>query len=614
MGVRSYADSIAFALSYTSPIMKIPTIREDIIRHHATAQSFSRGETYYQNGAVTALTQRGNVLMASVEGSDLEPYHTTIQFDAGGITQASCTCPYDFEGWCKHIVATLLRCVHQPHTIEARPTLEQLLDRLNHVQTQRLIQELVAEQPNLIDAIDYHVNQIITPVSTPKPAKVPRQTAIDPAPFRRQVKQILREGLRYLEEGWEEDPISDALIEVIDKAQAFTEQGDGNSAIVILEAITSTCANEFDDLANYGADTDAISDALNDAWTEAILTAELTEEQKVDLEVMLQEWQDLLDTNFDMSLAALHQGWDYPPLQQVLQGNITERGIWEGEPPHYADDLALIRLHILDRQGRNQEYLYLAEAEQQTTQYLTKLASVGQVEMAIAHAKTQITTPEQAYALAQTLREQNRLAEALDIAQHGLALPDVGHYDLADWTSDLAEGLGEAHVALDARVLAFNIRPSFKDYRMAEILAGEQWSAVKPDLLATLRRDHQWNTVETRVDIFLHEGLVDDAIHSIPTENYYYAHYRTDLVHRVMDAALPHRPEWVLTTARNYAEPIMDAKKSERYREAIDWLKRVKAAYFQLDQQTEWTKYRTQITEKYGRLRKLMELLKQAGL
>ncbi len=68
--VRRYSDSMASALSYTSPILTIPTIREDTIRHYATVQSFSRGETYYQNGVVTALTTGSAIGVGCIPDSD----------------------------------------------------------------------------------------------------------------------------------------------------------------------------------------------------------------------------------------------------------------------------------------------------------------------------------------------------------------------------------------------------------------------------------------------------------------------------------------------------------------------------------------------------------------
>jgi len=52
-----------------------------------------------------------------------DPYQVRIIFDADGIREATCSCPYDWSGWCKHIVAMLLTYIHAPETMEERPSL-----------------------------------------------------------------------------------------------------------------------------------------------------------------------------------------------------------------------------------------------------------------------------------------------------------------------------------------------------------------------------------------------------------------------------------------------------------------------------------------------------------
>ncbi len=101
--------------------MPLPNLTLSILQHHATQKSYTRGESYFRSGAVVSLTQRQKVIQAEVEGNDAIPYRVTIDLDEGGVTDVSCTCPYCFEGWCKHIVATLLVCIHQPETLEQRP-------------------------------------------------------------------------------------------------------------------------------------------------------------------------------------------------------------------------------------------------------------------------------------------------------------------------------------------------------------------------------------------------------------------------------------------------------------------------------------------------------------
>ncbi|NJR51109.1 MAG: SWIM zinc finger domain-containing protein [Leptolyngbyaceae cyanobacterium CSU_1_3] len=584
--------------------MEFPSISEGVIRQNSTENSFSRGKEYDRAGSVVDVVQRGTILQAEVEGTEVKPYRVTLEFDAGGVTAVRCTCPYEYEGWCKHVIATLLTCNRLPDKIEARPTLVQLLDRLNPVQTQRLVQEMVAEQPELIELVDRHVNLTTHPTPT-KSARKSRRSPIDVTPFRRQVRQILREGIRELEDGCEDDPFGEELLELVDRARSFSENGDGESAIAILEAITQSYAEGWDELNEYGGEVYGINDELNSAWTEAILSAELDAAQITNIQGMLMAWQDELSDDFSMSLAALEQGWTDPTLQEMLAGTISEAEFWLEERPDFTRDLALIRLQILDRQDRGSEYLNLARVAGLTQQYLTRLAESGDIENAVALARTELSTIDEASALAKTLRESNHLVEALEIAEQGLGYSGNGLYDFAIWTGEFAEGLNNSEIALRAYQTAFSVRPSFSLYQRSQLLAGKAWNRVKPVLLDALRQSNEWGNDEARVNIFLHENLLDEAISTV---NKRYI-YKIEWVYQVMDAVLDHRPDWVIETATRNADEIMNAGKSDKYATAIEWLKRAKAAYVASNRQSEWRTYRNHLELVHGKKRKLIGLL-----
>ncbi|MDZ8104347.1 MAG: hypothetical protein RM338_01795 [Nostoc sp. DedQUE12a] len=222
---------------------------------------------------------------------------------------------------------------------------------------------------------------------------------------------------------------------------------------------------------DYGGDSYSIVEPLDSAWTEAILCAEMSTEEIVDLQLMSESWQDEISADFSMSLEALRQGWGYKPLQQIMQGDDTAE-LWENERPSFADDLALIRLQILERQNRYTEYLNLALAEEMTLQYLTQLAALGRVEEAMSAAKILMEKAEEGFVLAKILREDGYLVEALEICLAGINLTGNCLYEFATWTSDLAQGLEDNATALTASIIAFKIRPSFRDYGkdLSEIL------------------------------------------------------------------------------------------------------------------------------------------------
>ena len=106
--------------------MALPKLTMSDVRQLASAQSFERGEGYCASGAVLEPQQQGNTLTARVRGSEYEPYRVTITLEPAGIAHTRCTCPYDWGGICKHIVATLLTWVREPDSFRTLAPIDDL--------------------------------------------------------------------------------------------------------------------------------------------------------------------------------------------------------------------------------------------------------------------------------------------------------------------------------------------------------------------------------------------------------------------------------------------------------------------------------------------------------
>jgi len=109
--------------------------------------------------------------------------------------------------------------------------------------------------------------------------------------------------------------------------------------------------------------------------------------------------------------------------------------------------------------------------------------------------------------------------------------------------------------------------------------------------------------------VFLHEGLIDDAIAALDT---YASH---TLVEQVADAALQSqsRLDWVIEACRKQAEYIMDKGKAELYSSAANWLAKTRRAYHMLGSEAEWQTYLDELLSQHGRKHKLVPLLKALG-
>lgn len=591
--------------------MALSDVTEAVIRERSSADSFQRGQEYYQQGMVEDLVQRGDVLQAEVEGSAPEPYVVLVTLDEDGVAEARCACPYDWGGWCKHIVATLLAALHTPRAIEQRPPLRDLLAGVDRDGLQTLLLTLVDREPHLGDLLEGDI-ALLTPApateTAPSVAQSPRRASVDTKAIRRQVRAIHRGR-------------GGSLFELLEQAEAFLTAGDGPNALALLDALTDeTVAEEsfesWEGRDDWEDEPTGFFEELGPVWAEALLSTELTATERAAWADKLEAWQENpaqygYDEVFDVAIEAAQQGWDDPALRRVLRGQSMEPISRPREVPAWGagagdgdGDLTAIRMAILERQGRHEEYLHLAAAAGRVAAYAAMLVQLRRVREAVDYGLIHLASPDDALTLAQALRAHDELPNARRIAAHGMTLPGRKGA-LAPWLRDLALAMGDSQQALDAAVIAFKEEPGLPLYLQARELDKEDWSARRDELLEILRTMPRTYYPEGPVDIFLHEGLIDDAIAAVD-------HGVTHtLVERVVEAAIATHPDWVIKTARGQAEPFMDEGKAQYYGVAARWLAHARDAYRAAGREAEWRAYHQELVAVHGRKYKLVPLLQR---
>ena len=286
-----------------------------------------------------------------------------------------------------------------------------------------------------------------------------------------------------------------------------------------------------------------------------------------------------------------------------MQGNITEQGAWgEDEAPDFADELTLVRLRILERQGRTQAYIHLAEAEGQTSLYANMLARSGQVAQAVAEARQWTESPTAILSLARVLVEQGERAAALDVAGHGLDMTGQGSKtELARWTVTLAQGADDAVLALRAAQTAFTSSFELADYQVAERMAGADWPAVRAGLLEQMARSTSYH----KVDIYLYEHMLAEAMAVVDG-----AYWSGDL-DRVIQATRADFPDWGIGKCKQRAEGIMNEGKAKYYDSAVGWVRTARDIYLQHGRSAEWQAYLNGLLETHARKYKLVPMLRE---
>src|SRR5919199_5543611 len=123
--------------------MTIAKLTEAVIRAGANDKSFQRGRGLYRGGAISNAAIQGQTLSGECEGSGSPFYKVRVELDEGGIRSAACTCPYDFGGYCKHIVALLLAYAQKPKQFAVRRPPAELLSDLTREQLLALLTKLL---------------------------------------------------------------------------------------------------------------------------------------------------------------------------------------------------------------------------------------------------------------------------------------------------------------------------------------------------------------------------------------------------------------------------------------------------------------------------------------
>lgn len=592
--------------------MKDPAFGEDAICALATVESFTRGREYFRRGAVSGLECRDNRLTAAVEGSEAAPYAVAIELREDGVGTTRCSCPYDWGGVCKHVVAVLLKYLDAPHAVVRRPSFAEILDGLDREALATLLVKRAEEDPAL--ALWLEAELAAGPPGSGSAAA--RRTVVNTEPIRRQAEALLS-GRHSHRHGWEDrEPVldEDAFAALIDKAKPFLDAGDGRNALRILTPVTEALVPAWREQADWDETLHEFFPVLGQMIAEAVLTCDLSPEERDDLTVRLDLWQDVLDEygldeHLQVAIDALEQGWDEIGLEEILAGKGRSWPL-SGDGGWRTARLTQARLRVLDTGGRTDEFLNLARAAGCHGDHAAMLVRLGRMAHAAAYARKRFRSAEEVLQLSLLLKEAGQIDAALDLAEWGLKLRDddnrsYGAIALARWLRDTA-GLSERRAsALVAARFAFERSLALEDFEAAATLAGPEWIDLRSDLLASLAAPHH---VRDRTEIYLREGMIEEAVRSVDLENVS-NHPSNPVLMRLAEAAHASHPDWVIEIAERMAGGIMEAGQSGAYELAAKWLDKAARAYAAAGRFEDWITRIDLLIDRHRRKHKLRPLL-----
>ena len=609
----------------------IPGLSEEKIKQYAeTSAIYQRGSEYFENGAVREVVKSTNQIQAFVSGIQREKYVIKIRFDACNITGSSCSCPY--EGYCcKHIVATLLECLHHSENILQVNSITNSLQTLDASQLRILVETLLTNNPDLYQKVMIEID-VLSKSShgcTHVGANIACDSIIDPKPYKQAIHTAFRKtkGCCYQSGEWDGQDLLNQSFAVIEKAEQFAASNDGNNALLILEAITDECVQAcsrfehiYDDEGEVASTVDEILARLSTAWCEAILTANLSTSETKRISSLMKEWEEQLDCcEFDFIqynsyyfapiLLALHEGWNDKNLVEVLAGNIKQ---CVNSLTDEKSTLITIRLKILRRKNLVQEYINLAKYTQFIPELVEVLLSQDCADDAFICADAASMNMNKLLIVAKHFAAAGKSTYAISIACKGIVLEGREHevLELNEWLSEFAKSCNCHDVALLAACASFKALPSLQRYKRAlKLVPSNALGQIKDELISRLGIDSDIYFTAA-IDILLYENLIEEAMAWVDKHREFYVD--KEAIKKVMTAAISCNPQWVINKGDKYATFVITSGDASRYHAAIDWLRLVHEAYIALDQVSEWGLYLDKLKTQYKSKRKLMALCNEA--
>lgn len=569
---------------------KLPALTEADIRELAADRSFERGRSYYNGGAITDPVLQGDELIAECEGSDYEPYQVSVTFNENGVADTDCTCPYDWGGVCKHIVALLLYYVHNQKDFRKTPPFEKMLADRSKEDLIAIINEMLKRQPKLRSIIEI----------TAATQKGEKGKLIDVNVYRRQAGRIM---------GYDSPHVVEKELKALrDTAARFAKSGDYLNAGAIYHAVLEEAVEGYDDMMremDYDGDISVVIDDIAEGmieclkkgsangktrmtWLETLLEAKLKDYEMGGVDFVSCARDALLEEANDEEWKKLESRVrdeipsTYDWERECLVGFLTERMNAHGQEKEAND--------LIREMGSEEQQIYLLIEEKKISEAVSRISKILE------------RSPGLLTGFADALVRAKANDEAVK-----LVMEDKQSRQSKEWLAKYFRTHGTKQEAFDWQLNYFHNSPSVENFKTLRELGKKvgNWEQVRVDALKKLEDD---NDVGSLIEIALHESNVARALELLPRVRDSWSDYEG----KVAKAAEKDFPKEAIAIYKRKAEKAIGGRTRNAYSNAAHILKDVKRVYEKIKAKSEWTEYIKDLRTKYANLPALQDELNKA--
>ena len=655
-------------------MQNLPRLTIELIKSSCSDRSFERGEEYYRNRAIIrpvlhkSVEDSEVILTAECEGTSDQNYRVSVFLTEYGISEASCSCPYDWGGYCKHIVALLLVYLNENEKFsrdssraiareeEAPLVLSEIAAKLMAQDKENLVLLFLAilkEEPSLL--------QLFQPYVACWEGYFSAQFLPD--------EGVIKEGyLLFVElafgRGFVEEERQKEALEKLNamkaSAQKKAQRGDFYYAALILQALVSGCLNRYEDNHNKRDIFGFVSECLS-LLQVAMKKSELKKEKRQQWLLEMFECRNQIGKNLqglmcsldfegklDEFLLSVCLEEDVPILLSVakLKKEPLDREKAEGiycpcaegfdacrgvipcgdlprasiAPRWERRNIIKFILGLYDIAKRTDDYMKLAYAEGEGFLYVQKLIERKEIDKAMEYIQEKPLNVDEYFPLAEKLASLGLRDKVSLLMEIGLQIACDSRSVLVEKFASYFLAYRNFQLALSALVACFELRSEIRVLNKIRKVAKRlgRWTETREKLTSELLAKKKY---ELLTKIYLDDGEIENAITTARKfiekpirgkDARTITFRRNSLMRKVASEAEKSYPIEAILIYQKLAKAQIAKVDRRAYRRALFYLEKIKHLYTLLGETATWQDYiaklRGQNIKKMAFLEEIREL------
>ena len=585
----------------------LPKLTQADIKSLTYGKSFQRGKEYFEFGYIDNPLLNGSELGATCSGSESRPYRIKIKFDENGIALATCSCPYDLGGICKHLVALLLTYIHKPESIRRLLDIDKTLEQRTKGELISIIKNMIKIHPDLVSAVEF----------VAETQKATSGKKINVTSLRRHIEEIMQSDWPLEVDRWTGP--------AMERADQLIDSKDWINAGIIYHALLSEMIDNYDESVREEDREFYLCELIDDMATGLNLCIENGETDKETRKSWL---MTLLEGYFkDLEMGGIGLGssagefllveandeeWEW--IKESINSKISESGKWARR------GLVNYLIERLTLRGKEDEIPNVIEECGTPEQLVSLLIEQGKIVDAVRQmVKIAEDSPGLVTQFAESLIKVNEHNAAVKFVEDMSIAKRAGLYD--DWLVKYYRQPGEhgdPQKATAYQLKIFFRYPSIEIYKsLREICEkSKDWPIVRGTALNGLEAGQKRRT-DLLIEIALFEDDVEKALRLLSDLD----EWQFDRFWPVVaKAAKTKSPKDAMMLYRSAAEHLIERKNRSAYQEAIQHLKEVRSlcethsVESQDDGWLDWSFYIETLRNKYPTMKAFQEELLKAKL